>query len=130
MYSNFKENFTSVYIIILLLYIVVNYLLLFSSKDINSPVSVDSTTGPHVTITVTFPLQHVNKSCSLIIYGLNTTVQSTINDYTIQYTVTRPLIVGLIHNYKVTCSVVNERDQKQFKFVEMGSFTPGIIERI
>lgn len=96
--------------------------------DINSSVSVDSTTGPYVTIIITFPPHHVNKSCSLL-YGLNTTVQSTIfreYDYTIQYTLIQPLIAGLTYSYKVSCSVVNEIDQIEFKFVEMGSFTPGI----
>ena len=78
------------------------------SLDFRSPVSVDATTGPHVSVSIQLPPHHHNKHCTLV-YGLNSTLQSTSasvreDGYEIEYTL-HPLIAGMTYGYSVSCSV-------------------------
>ena len=103
--------------------------------DVRSPVNVDATTGPHVSVLIQLPPHHMyqNKNCSLI-YGLNSTLQNTSasvrEDHNeIEYTL-HPLIAGVTYDYYVFCSIVFEMDYKtaEFIFSDKGTFTPGISD--
>ena len=106
------------------------------SLDFRSPVSVDATTGPHVSVSIQLPPHHQNKHCTLV-YGLNSTLQSTSSNssvredgYEIKYTL-HPLIAGMTYGYNVSCSVEFRefrmgKKVHVFKFTENGTFIPGI----
>ena len=93
--------------------------------------SVDATTGPHVSVSIQLPPHHQNKHCTLV-YGLNSTLLSTSSSvreegYEIEYTL-HPLIAGMTYGYNVSCSVEFRMGKKvhTFKFSENGTFIPGI----
>ena len=101
--------------------------------DVRSPVSVDVTTGPHVSVSIQLPPHHQSKHCSLI-YGPNSTLQnisaSVREDHNeIEYTL-HSLIAGVTYDYNVFCSIVLEMDHKtaEFIFTDKGTFTPGVSD--
>ena len=84
-------------------------------------VSVDATTGPHVSITITSLPHHMSRHCNFTCRS-NSTFLSTSSDNIIwesEY-VLSPVITGVPYGYVVSCSVMDQT------FTAMGSFTPGV----
>ena len=98
--------------------------------DVRSPVNVDATTGPHVSVLIQLPPHHQSKHCSLI-YGPNSTLSASVREdhNEIEYTL-HSLIAGVTYDYNVFCSIVFEMDHKtdEFIFTDKGTFTPGVSD--
>ena len=97
--------------------------------DTRSPVSIDATTGPHVSVLIQLLPDHQNKHCSLE-YGTNSTLQNTSSSIwedhnEIEYALYQ-LEVGVAYSYSVSCSMVFD-EVSEFRFTDKGTFTPGIL---
>ena len=92
---------------------------------------MDSTTGPHVLIVITFQPNHKRKECHLT-YGANTTLQSSSSSireqqHEIEFTLD-PVVAGVTYDYMVSCTVDMELDKQvsEFRFTNKGMFSTGI----